>query len=144
MREGSWTAQYTIHADANAGQWLNMPTGTNFLFSSPRHIVAVDVNGMTYVRLKVNRLATAANSGSKFVLKYSPTYSTDPASYIDIGTSEVSVLVDTPNTYLMSNWIPLNNDCRVYDDIYLAVISVTGSGNGNADPEFGNISVGFC
>jgi hypothetical protein len=145
MRTGSWTAQYVINANAGADAiYTNLPAGETFLFGSSRHVVLADITGMTYVRLKVNKLGTAASSGTKLVLRYSPTFSATAASYADIGTSEVSVLIDTVNTYQATSWVQIDPSAFVPDDVYLAVIAVHGGGSTNLDPAFGNISVSFC
>jgi hypothetical protein len=142
MRYGPWTAQHTIHSDAaTVGTFTNMPSAATFLFSSTRHITMVDVSGMTYVRLKVNKQATAASSGSKLILRYSPTFSTNVANYVDIGVSEVSVSVDATNTLLVTEWIEIEPTALGHGDICLAVIG-TG-GNGTLDPQFGSISASF-
>lgn len=143
MRQGAWTAQYTIHSDVSvAAAFTNMPSAETFLFSSHRHIILVDTTGMTYVRLKVNKQATNGSNGAKLILRYSQTFSTVVSDYRDIGITEVSVPIDNQNTYMSSQWIEINQDVTGLEDVYLAVIGV--GGNGNADPAFGNISVSFC
>ena len=145
MRTGNWTAQYTIHASSDADAvYTNLPTGESFLFGSHRHVTMVDVTGMTYVRLKVNKLGVAASAGTKLVLRYSTSFSATPTSYVDIGTSEVSVPIDVVNVYQYTAWVPIDPSAFVPDDIFLAVIAVHGGGSTNLDPAFGNISVSFC
>ncbi|MEO6513265.1 MAG: hypothetical protein ABIR37_01140 [Candidatus Saccharimonadales bacterium] len=143
MRTGNWTAQYTINAaSAAVATFTNMPAADAFLFSSTRHIVLADLSGMTYVRLKVNKQTTAATSGAKLTLRYSPTFSTVVSDYIDIGITEVSVGVDVVNQYLTSSWVEIDSTALCYEDVYLAVVG--SGGNGTLDPTFGNISVSFC
>lgn len=145
MRTGSWTAQYTICADTGADLiYSKMPTGSSFLFGSTRHIQIVDLTGMSYVRLKVNKLGTAAPNGSKLILRYSPTFSSTVTSYTDLGISEVSVPIDTTNVYQLSEWIEIDPSARGFGDVYMAVITSNSSSNGNTGPAFGNISVSFC
>jgi hypothetical protein len=137
-REGQWTIHVSLHARSDgAGTFTNMPAADTFLFSSHRHITKVDLTGMTYIRLKVNKQATAGNTGAKLILRYSPTFSTTVGSYIDIGTSECSVTVDVTNTYLDSGWIEIDDSAK--DDVFIAVVG--NGGNGTLDPTFGNISI---
>jgi hypothetical protein len=124
-----------------ASTFTNMPAADTFLFSSFRHVTLADVSGMTYVRLKVNKQATAGNAGSKLILRYSPAFSTVVSDYVDIGTSEVSVTIDGTNLFLDSGWIEIDPSAVGYEDIYLAVIG-TG-GNGIKDPQFGSIGASF-
>lgn len=143
MRQGPWTAQYVIHANASAAAaFTNMPAADTFLFSSHRHVTLISVEGMSHVRLKVNKQATAGAVGSKLILRYSPVFSTSVASYTDIGASEVSVPIDSVNTFVSSPWIDLDPSVFVYDDIFIAVIG--NGGNGTLDPSLGNISVSFA
>ena len=134
----------TIHAEVDAAAtFTNMPAADTFLFSSHRHVTMVDVSGFTQVRLKVNKQGTAGQTGAKLILRYSSTFSTTVGNYSDIGTSEVSVDIDTTNSYLDSGWIDLNDDVLSVDgdDIFLAVVG--NGGNATLDPTFGNISVSF-
>ena len=143
IKSGSWTTHVTIHANAaGAGTFTNMPTADTFLFSSHRHVTLVDVTGMTYVRLKVNKQATAAPSGAKLILRYNSTFSTTASDYSSIGTSEVSVGIDVTNQHLDSGWVELDPSALSFGDIYLAVIG--NGGNGTLDPAFGSIGVSFC
>lgn len=118
-----------------------MPAANTFLFGSHRHVTLMDISGMTYIRLKVNKQATAGQAGAKLIAMYSPSFSTNVSSYIDVGKSEVSVPIDSVNTYLDSGWIEIVNEARDAGDIYLAIVG--SGGNGTLDPQFGNISVSF-
>lgn len=143
IKSGAWTTHLTIHSNAAAvSTFTNMPAADAFLFSSHRHVVLVDVTGMTYVRLKVNKQATAGAAGAKLILRYSPTFSTAVGNYVDIGINEVSVAIDVVNQYLDSDWIELDQTALGCGDIYIAVIG--NGGNGTTDPTFGNIGVSFC
>lgn len=142
MRTGSWTAQYSINATPSAlSTWTNMPTADTFLFSSTAHIILADISGMTYVRFKVNKQGTTGKAGAKLVLRYSPAFSSIVTDYMNIGMSEVSVLIDSTG-YMMTDWIQIDPSAQGYEDVYLAVIG--NGGNGTVDPQFGNISVSFC
>lgn len=140
MKPGAWAISMVLsgRVDGN-GTFTNMPAADTFLFSSARHIQLIDLTGMSAVRFKVNKLTTAGASGAKLTLKYSPTYSTSVANYVDIGTSPVEVGVDVTNQYLDSGWIDL--DPSALGDVYLAVVG--SGGDGVLDPAFGVISVSF-
>lgn len=143
MRTGNWSAQYTIYARSDgATAYTNMPAADSFLFNSHRHVVLVDVSGMTYVRFKVNKQGTAGTAGSTLTLRYSPVFSTDTADYSDIGVTPVSVSIDVTNQYLATDWIEIDPSAIGYEDVYLAVIG--NGGSGTTDPVFGNISASFC
>src|SRR5665213_3028079 len=131
MKPGAWNSNITIYANSAAnGVFTNMPLAATFLFSSYRHVSMIDLTGMTYVRLKVNKQSTAGFAGAKLILRYSPVFSTVVTDYVDIGITEVSVGVDVLNTFTDSGWIQL--DISATNDVYLAVIG-TG-GNGTLDP----------
>lgn len=113
IREGSYTLHATIHAEADAAAtFTNMPSADTFLFSSHRHIVLVDLEGMTKIRLKVNKQATAGATNAKLILRYSTSFSTNVGDYLDIGTSEVSVTIDVTNSYLDSGWIDIDDNAK--------------------------------
>lgn len=139
-RAGTYTSHITFHSEADAGAtWTNMPAAATFLFNSHRHVIGVDLTGMTAIRLRVNKQATAGNAGAKLILRYSPTFSTSVSSYSDVGVSEVSVAIDTTNAYLDSGYIDISPDAMVYGEIFLAIVG--SGGNGTLDPQFGTISV---
>ncbi len=142
MREGPWTYNIIIHANAAAAAtFTNMPAAETFLFNSHRHITLTNTEGITKVRLKVAKQATAGVAGSKLILRYSPTFSTTVSDYRDIGVTEVSVAINTTNAHLDSGWIEINPDTHD-GDVYLAVIG--SGGNGTTDPQFGHISIGMA
>lgn len=141
MKPGTWAISTVIHAevDANAA-FTNMPAADTFLFSSHRHVQMIDLTGMSHVRLKVNKQATAGATGAKLILKYANTFSTTVGNYSDIGTSPVEVAINVTNTYLDSGWVELDPSAT-NGDVYLAVVG--SGGDGVLDPAFGTISVAF-
>lgn len=142
MRQGPWSLSVTIHASTQANTaYTNMPAANSFLFNSHRHIVMLDMEGFSMIRLKVNTQGTAGFSGSKLTLRYAKTFSTNVNNYTDVGVSEVSVPIDVANGYVDSGWIEISNDVN-NDDIYLAIIG--SGGNGTVDPQLGNISVSLA
>lgn len=125
-----------------AATWTNMPVADTFLFGSVRHVQLVSLYGMTQARLKVNKQATAGQTGATLRLTYAKAYSTSVGAYSAIGTTACSVAVDVQNAHLDSGWVDL--DPGVFDggdDIYLAVIG--SGGNAVLDPTFGSISADF-
>lgn len=139
-KPGTWAIAPVIHAEADAAAtWTNMPSAETFLFNSHRHVQLIDLEGMSQVRLKVNKQGTAGASGAKLILRFSPAFSTSVGNYADIGTSEVSVAINVTNSYLDSGWIDLVPEAL--GDVYLAVVG--SGGDGVLDPQFGVISVAF-
>jgi hypothetical protein len=61
------------------------------------------------------------------------------SSYSDIGTSEVSVAVDTTNNILVSSWINLASGA--ISDVWVAILGQNG--DGTVSPVFGNIYAEF-
>jgi len=72
-------------------------------------------------------------------LKYNTVFSTTVGNYLDIGTSEVGVAVNTTNTVIVSNWIDLAAGAKA--DVFLAIAG--SGGDGVLDPLFGRISAQF-
>ena len=119
--------------------WTNMPSAATFLFGSHRHVGLVDLSGYTQCRFIVNKQGTAGVAGSKFILRYYTSFSTTVADYLDIGTGEVSVAVNTTNSVLSTAWIDLAAGAKA--DVFVAVIG--SGGNGTIDPIFGSVSAQF-
>lgn len=140
---GTWVLRIPLHHDANTSvAFTNMPLADTFLFAASRHIAKVDISGMTQVRLLVQKAGTAGAVGSVLMLRFSSTFVGTVASYTQIGESEVSVPVDSAQTFLDSGWIDLNNEVKTIDsDIFIAVVG--SGGDGVLDPAFGNISAEF-
>ena len=137
-KQGNWAMHATIHAEVDAAAtFTNMPAGDTFLFSSHRHVILLDLEGMTQIRLKVNKQATAGAASAKLIIRFSPTFSTTVGNYQDIGTSEVSVAINTTNAYLDSGWIDIKEEAKT--DVYVAIVG--NGGDGILAPQFGNISI---
>lgn len=132
--------QLDVHAEADANAtWTNMPSAEAFLFGSWRSIHKIDLSESSQVRLVVVKLGTAGNSGAKFMAKYRTGFSTTVGNYSNLGTSEVSVAVDTTDVVLDSGWVDISSGAK--GDVFVVI---TGSGgNGTIDPLFGNISLQF-
>jgi hypothetical protein len=87
----------------------------------------------------VNKQGTAGAANSKFILRYRTTFSTTVGDYSDIGTSEVSVAVNTTNTVLSTSWINLAANAKA--DVFVAVVG--SGGDGALDPGFGSVIAQF-
>src|SRR3972149_10825353 len=87
--------------------WTNMPLALTFWQGSHRHILKVDLTTYTQVRFVVNKQATAGAAASKLILRYLTAFSTTVGNYLDIGTGEVSIAVNTTNNVLATSWIDL-------------------------------------
>jgi len=119
--------------------WDNMPAANTFLFGSHRHVTRLSLSGFTQCRIVVN-VQTAAATNAKLILRYkATTFSTTVTDYSDIGTSEVSVVVDASNSVVSSSWIPLASGAKA--DVFVTVVGY--GGNGATDPVFGTIEGHF-
>lgn len=136
---GPWAFNVSICADTSEETiYTNMPSLNSFLFNSSRHITLVDLSGITWVRMLVNKQSVAGNSGSKLTLKYSETFSLNPSDYIDIGIEPVEVAIDVDNSFLLT---PFTQIIAPQNDVFIAII---GSGGDEIiSPHFGHISVNF-
>ena len=126
-------------APGAATTWTNMPLAATFLFGSHRHVMRVDLSTYTQVRFSVNKQATAGAAAAKLVLRYRASFSTTVGDYSDIGTSEVSVAINTTNNVLVTNWIDLAAGAKA--DVFMAVVG--SGGDGVIDPTFGSIIAEF-
>lgn len=136
---GSSQLVVAIVADSAAATWTNMPSAAAFFMGSYRHATKVDLTSYTQCRLVVNKQGTSGAEASKLILRYRTAFSTAVADYSDIGTSEVSVAVNTTNSVLATGWINLVAGAKA--DIYLSVVG--SGGDGALDPIFGSISAQF-
>lgn len=126
-------------APAAGSTWTNQPAADTFLLGSHRHIAKADLTEYRQVRLVVNKQATSANAGATIRAAYRTTFSTTVGDYSAIGTSTVSVAIDTTNTVLASSWIDLAAGAKA--DVFLALIGA--GGDGVIDPTFGSMSLQF-
>jgi len=136
---GSGQLIVPIVSDNAVSTWTNMPLALTFWSGSYRHITKIDLTNYTQVRLIVNKQTTAGAAASKLILRYNAVFSTTVGNYLDIGSSEVSVAVNTTNTVLATSWISLATGAKA--DIFLSLIG--SGGNGALDPAFGQIIAQF-
>jgi hypothetical protein len=124
-----------------ANTWANMPATIQFFDSSNAFITQAELSTFNQVRLIVNKGATAGATGSKLLLRYQATSGAPftESSYLAIGTSEVSVAIDTTNTILTTSWINLASGA--IGDVWVALMGIDG--DSVADPVFGNITAEF-
>jgi hypothetical protein len=121
--------------------WSNMPSTLQFFDSSSAYVTQIDLTYYNQVRLIVNKQGTAGATGSKLLIRYQATSGSPftESSYSVIGTSEVSVAVDTTNTILTTTWIDLVSGAK--SDVWVALMGIDG--DTTADPVFGNIYAEF-
>jgi hypothetical protein len=121
--------------------WANMPNTLQFFDSSSAYVTQIDLTDYNQVRLIVNKQGTAGATGSKLLVRYQATTGTpfDETLYSAIGSSEVSVAVDTTNTIITSSWINLVSGAKA--DVWVALMGIDG--DTTADPVFGNIYAEF-
>lgn len=131
---------HVIHGASGAvATFSNMPAAATLLFSSTFHVRKLDLTNYTQGRLIVSKGSVAGNFGSKLILRYHTSFSSTASDYSDIGTSEVSVAVDSGVGGIVSSWVNLATGAKA--DVWIAVIG-TG-GDGAIDPTFGTISAEF-
>jgi hypothetical protein len=121
---------FTLNNQASALQFFNNQTA---------YIARADLTGYRRVRLHVQKGGTAGAAASKIILRYRTTYSNTTTDYSDIGTSEVSVAINTSNTYLTTSWINLASAAKA--DVFVALMM--SGGDGSLDPIVGNIYAEF-
>lgn len=121
--------------------WSNMPNTLQFFDSSSAYVTQIDLTAYNQVRLIVNKQGTAGASGSKLLVRYQATTGAPftESSYLAIGTSEVSLAVDTTNNILVTSWIDLVSGAK--SDVWVALMGIDG--DTTADPVFGNIYAEF-
>lgn len=102
-------------------------------------ISRIDLTGYTQVRLRVNKQGVAGAAASKLILRYYTSFSQTVANYLDIGTSEVSVVCTGTNVYLDTGWINLAAAAKA--DVWVALLG--SGGDGAVDPVFGSIVAEF-
>ena len=121
--------------------WSNMPSTLQFFDSSSAYVTQIDLTYYNQVRLIVNKQGTAGATGSKLLVRYQATTGTpfDESLYLAIGTSEVSLAVDTTNNILVTSWIDLATGAK--SDVWVALMGIDG--DTTADPVFGNIYAEF-
>ena len=117
----------------------NMALALAFLAGSHRYAQRIDLTNFTQVRLVVNKQATAGAAASKIILRYIGAFSTTVASWLDIGTSEVSCAINVQNTVLATAWINLAALAKA--DVF--VTAVCSGGDGVLDPVLGSVSAQF-
>ena len=121
--------------------WSNMPSTLQFFDSSSAYVTQIDLTYYNQVRLIVNKQGTAGATGSKLLVRYQATTGAPftESSYLAIGTSEVSLAVDTTNNILVTSWIDLVSGAK--SDVWVALMGIDG--DTTADPVFGNIYAEF-
>jgi hypothetical protein len=120
--------------------WTNMPAGLTAAQGSWAHMTRVDLTGYSQVRLRVNKMGTAPINNSKLILRYYTSYLQTASSHLDIGTSEVSVTMDTGvNKQYETSWIDLASGAKA--DVWISLLG--SGGDGVADPTFGAVTAIF-
>lgn len=115
---------------ASPGSGLTLSTvaaADAFLGKSNRNIQQADLTPFTQARLTV-RPTTAATAGTKLVLKYYTSFSTTVGDYVNVGSSEISVGLDSTST-VTSSWINLAAGAKA--DVFVSIIQTGGDGATN-------------
>ena len=130
-----------FHANATANVTLTNQSATDqFLSNNNRNIQLVDLANYSEVRVSHRTVTNSASAASpRLIARYVTTYSQTVASWIDIGTSEVSSSMASYNIQT-SGWVALAVGAKV-NDCYLSVIQA--GGNGVADPAVASVVVEF-
>ncbi len=126
----------------NVSAWTNMPAALTLFNGNIGYIAKVQLDGYSSGRLLVNRGTVAGAAGSSLMVRYSRSYTTTAASYSQIGNSNTDIITDvqTASIYDDSGWTRLATDPST-GNIFIALLGI--SGDGAADPQFGNIYVHF-
>jgi hypothetical protein len=130
----------TFHANiAGTLQHASFPAALTALGNQTRAYTKVDLTNFTQARLIVNKQGSAANTGAKLVLRYYTASSFTASNYVAMGSSEISVAVDTTNAVLDSGWVDLVAGARA--DVFVNVFGIDG--DNAASPFFGSVSAQF-
>lgn len=138
-RSQSIRVNFHVAPDASL-RLTDQALAADFLSANSRNVQLVDCSGCTQVRLHclVETASTSENT-PKLVAKYSTTHSTDPADYLDVGSSEVSTTLFSTG-HKTSGWVTITSDA-IADDLYVSVIQV--GGDGTSDPDVSGVVVEF-
>ena len=124
---------------SSAVTWSNMPAAATLFTGSTSYIQKADLTNYTECRLLVNKTSTSGSTNSILRLEYATAYTQTAASYIQIGTTALSVAINVTNQYLVSGWTPLVSGAKA--DVFLTIIG--SGGDSFADPIFGHIVAEF-
>lgn len=138
---GATASRLIIPFNATAGgltAWTNMPAAEDFFRGVYQYMIEpVDLTGYTECRIVYVTANVAMVAGAKLIARYRTTIDATITNWLDLGTSEVSVVGGGVNTVYKSSWIPLAAGAK--GDV---LVTVSGSGgDGVVDPNFGHISV---
>jgi len=136
---GSPKLSVAIHSDASANITLtNQVSTVQFLANSNRNITRVDLTGFTQIRLVARVITGSASVNSpKIYLRYATSFSTNTASYLQLGESaEVEASLVTAGM-ADSGWV--NIAPGAIGDIFLTCLQ--SGGDGVADPALGMVNV---
>lgn len=101
-----------------------------------RTILKYDLTRARQARIAAYLATVAGFAGSKLIAKYITAYSTNAASWLDLGTSEINLsLTQTINTPYVSAWTDIAPGAN--GDVFLALL--TSGGNGVISPVLGNV-----
>lgn len=120
----------------------NLPAALQFYGGSTgwQSNCKTDLSSFSQVRLVGTKSASTGASGTKIILRYISAFSTTASSWLDIGTSEVSVAGDVASgTALDSGWISIDASAKA--DVFFCLL--TSGGDGVIDPVFGNFYAEF-
>ena len=124
--------------------WTDMPAAATIInstapSSASRAVHRADLRGFNKCRLIVSTGNVLGSTGAKLIARYALVSSTTAADYSDLGTSEISVPIDTTtNTNYASAFINLVPAAKVQD----AILTIIGTGgNGTADPLIGVVDI---
>jgi hypothetical protein len=129
-----------VHNNAAAAIALtNQANALQFLAASDRHVLRADLSGYAEARLVVRvTTGSASQNTPRLMVRYRTVFSTTPADYLLLATTEVSCSL-TSTGVVSSAWLPLVAGAKA--DVFLAVLQ--DGGDGVADPAVGAVTVQF-
>lgn len=98
-----------------------------------------DLTGYSEVRLVVMKLGTAGAAASVIRAKYITAFNATVGNWVQLGTSDVVVAINSTNQIRETAWIPLATAAKA--DVFLG-IAMQG-GDAALDPIVGSVSLQF-
>ena len=129
---GADTVDFALPLVVNGFTLTNALQADGFFNGDHGYMWKIDLRPFRYVKLtgRVTTVSASANN-PRLQLRYSPTYTTTVASFLQLGASSVEISMFTGATLQDSGWIEITPAARI-DNCFLGLMNI--GGDGAADP----------
>lgn len=129
---GADTLDFALPLVVNGFTLTNALQADGFFNGDNGYMWKTDLRPFRYVKLtgRVTTVSASANN-PRLQLRYSPTYTTTVASFLQLGASSVEISMFTGATLQDSGWIEITPAARI-DNCFLGLMNI--GGDGAADP----------